>query len=106
MKNELKMMEEVMYAITQMEEWERIKLEDPQIKDAEGELAEAIAHIRPFVPVELINKLEDASGPIAAAYGYAGILYGIQVADAIHAVAAKPTALSWHILSRLPREIF
>lgn len=101
MQTELEIMDELMGAITQTDEWERIQLTDPQIKEAEAELDLAIKNISHFVPKEVYGSLEDCARNAAFAYINAAILYGIQVADAIHAVAAKPNALSQHIMDRI-----
>lgn len=102
MTTELGIMDDVMCAITQTDEWQRIQLKDPRILEAEKELNRVLVQVRPFLPGNLMDELENsARGSIATAYGEVGILYGIHVADAIHAVAAKPTLLSRRIMERL-----
>lgn len=102
MTTELEIMDELMNAVTQTDEWKRIQLQDARILEAERELYGVLEQVRQYIPAHLMAELEDAMcGAVPAAYGDVGILYGIQVADAIHAVAAKPTLLSRHIMERV-----
>ena len=97
----LEIMDDLMSAITQTEEWERIQLEDPQIREAEAKLELELKNVSHFVPFEVFAPLEDCVRNAAYVYADAAILYGIQVADAIHAVSSKPSLLSQHILDRI-----
>lgn len=97
----LEIMDELMGAITQTDEWIRIQMEDPQIKKAQAALDLAIRNVSHFVPEEVYKPLEDSATNAVSAYADAAILYGIQVADAIHTAASKPDALSQHILNRI-----
>ncbi len=101
MQTELEIMNELMGIITQTDEWERIQMTNPQIKTAEAALDLALKNVFHVVPKEMYGPLEDCARNVAFAYVDAAILYGIQVADAIHAVAAKPNALSQHIMNRI-----
>lgn len=102
MNKNLDLMDELLSVLTQTEEWENRQGTDPQIKAAEKELEVALKNVSHFVPREVYKPLEDgAIMSVVNAYAEAGILYGIQVADAIHAAAANPNALSQHILNRV-----
>ena len=98
---DLEIMDELMGAITQTDEWQRIQMEDPQIKKAQAELDLALRNVSHFVPVEVFKPLDDSVANAVFSYVDAAILYGIQVADAIHTAASRPSDLSRHVMERL-----
>lgn len=103
-KMELNIMDELMQAITQTDAWSDLQRNDPLILRAENELNGVLERVRPLIPKELFIELSDcALGAIASAYGEAGILYGIRVADTIRDAAADPIAVAEHVLQRTER---
>lgn len=100
MKN-LELMNELMGAISQTGEWERIETTDPQVKEADKRHTAALNMVRDLVPADVYAELEDATLSYAFAIKDSAILYGIQVADVIHAMAADPVALSQYVVNRI-----
>lgn len=103
MQKKLKIMDDIMCAVTQTEEWDRIQTSDPAILEANKETRELLELIRPAISDDLLYRLDDAISGQFCAYVDAAILYGIQVADAIHAVSENPEALSYHVMERIGR---
>ena len=95
------LMDDLMGTITQTDEWEERQMTDPQIKDAEKELKLVLRNISHLIPYEIYCALEDCANHMASVYADAGILYGMQVANAIHTAVSNPNALSQHILNRI-----
>lgn len=95
------LMDDLMGTITQTDEWKERQMTDPQIKDAEKELKLVLRNISHLIPFEIYCSLEDSTINVACAYAEAAILYGMQVANAIHTAVSNPNALSQHILNRI-----
>lgn len=101
MKKELKIMDNIMGAIVDSEEWGYIQLNDPQIQMAKNALKELLEQIRPLVPTGVADSLYDACLSVVTAYSDAAIIHGIHVSNSIHMVAADPTALSRYVAERM-----
>lgn len=104
MNSELKLMalmNELMGTITQTGEWEERQMTDSQIKEAKKELDLVLKNVSHLIPYEIYCALEDSTINVACAYADAAILYGMQVANAIHTAVSNPNALSQHILNRI-----
>jgi len=104
MKKQLEIMDDIIGAISDTNEWRRIQMEDPSILAAEEKVGGILDRVKPLIPRELFMQLSDAITEVGTAYHDPAILYGIQVAQAIHDVVLNPTALSRHILNRIHGE--
>lgn len=103
MSEKLKFMDDLMSGITQTELWKTEQLQNPEILAADKALAAALSKLQGLVPEKTLNQITDAAYSYASAFETAAILYGIQVADAIHDIAARPSELSQYILDRVAR---
>lgn len=97
----LDLMDCIMDAITDSEEWLEIQMHDPMAVDAANRFNAALEQAKDLLPREIYNKLSDVymSGVVAA--GNSGILFGLHVADVIRDVASRPADLSRHIQKRI-----
>ena len=100
----LKLMDEIMCAIVQLDAWDDIRAHDPMISDSEDRWWAAMKKAESLIPDELYNELCDAHFAEASDTGSAGILFGIHIANAIRDVAARPTDLSRHIMERMKKQ--
>ena len=99
----LALMDEIMGAVIQLDEWQDIQLHDSRIASATARMSAALKQVENLLPLELYNELCEASSEETAYTSNAGILFGIHVADAIRDVASRPADLSRHILERTGR---
>ena len=98
---DLELMNELMGAISQTGEWERIEVTDPQVKEADKRHTAVLNKVRDLIPADVYAELEDATLSYAFAIKDSAILYGIRVADAIRAMAADPVALSQYVVDQM-----
>lgn len=96
-------MDELMQAIVQTEEWESVQQNDPEIRIADQVLSEMLSQIESIVPRKLYCEITDAVYGYGSAIGSVAILYGMHVADAIRDVSTRPYDLSRHIMIRTGR---
>lgn len=94
----LALMNDIMGAVTQTEEWQEIQMCDPAIVAAEARFSAAMEQAKAAIPGELYSELSDAHTAAILAIGDVGVLFGIHVADAIRDVAARPLDLSRYAL--------
>lgn len=97
----LNLMDSILDAITETDEWRDLQMRDPMAAAARNRLEAALEQVKPLIPVELYIELSDIYTAGIVAAGYSGILFGIHVADAIRDVASRPADLSRHILKRM-----
>lgn len=100
MKN-LGLMDEIMGAITQTDEWCMIQDNDPRVVAADKALGERLAALRPNMSHDEYDSLESAVFGAQTALADAAILYGIHVADTIRDVSSRGPALSQYIMDRM-----
>lgn len=99
----VRIMDELMQAVVQTDEWEDIQENDPEIKQADRELVSTLQELKKVVPPELYFKIERVAYEYSNAVEYAAMLYGIRIANAIRDVSARPFDLSRHIMARTGR---
>lgn len=92
--NDLELMNELMGAISQTAEWERIETTDPKIKEADKLYSAALNEVRGLIPADVYSELENATVNYAFAIKDSAILYGIRVANIIRGMAAGHAALN------------
>ena len=67
---------EIMGAIDQTEEWDRIQQEDPRILHEIKQLETCLAQVSQYAPDEAVGELEDTAYGFANAFASAAMLYG------------------------------
>lgn len=97
----LDLMDCIMDAVTESNEWLELQMHDPMAIDAANRFDAILGQVKDLLPREIYGKLSDAymSGVVAA--GNSGILFGLHVADAIRDVASRLADLSKYILKRM-----
>jgi len=98
MNNQKTLMRQVMAAIQQTDEWERIWMEDPMILKAKRRLNEALQLARPSLPAQVFDELWTAITEIEAADECVSILYGARVATALQDMLYQPMNFSQYML--------
>ena len=96
-------MDELMQAIVQTDEWESIMENDPEIRRADKELVTILKELKSVISPELYSKIEWSIYDYSNAVECAAMLYGIHVINAICDVSARPYDLSRHIMVRTGR---
>lgn len=96
----VRLMDELMQAVAQTEEWESIQGSNPEIKQADREL---FGLLKGAVSGEQYIEIESAILGYANAVSTAAMLYGMHVVDVIRDVSARPCDLSRHVLERTGR---
>ena len=94
------LMNKIMGAVTQSEEWQEIQMRDPAIAAADARFSAAMEQAKAVIPRELYSELSDAHTAALLATGDAGVLFGVHVADVIRDVAAGSADLSRYVLER------
>lgn len=102
---DLSIMADIMNGITNADEWTRIQTTDPGIAAADDMWDKALSNARPYLPQDIYDELSTASASEASAYGDAGILYGIHVAEAIREVVAHPEELTRFWIERVEASV-
>ena len=97
MKKSCEIMRDIMGAIVETEEWNRIQFSDPVIQRAEDEFRSLLKQVD---SPEVETKLSDACTALISAFADAATLYGIQVANAIRDIADDPCVLSRFYMER------
>lgn len=100
-KKDLALMDDIMGAVTGVDEWQEIQTHDPMITDAGKRWGSAMKQAKAMLPGELYDELCGAHAGEVAATGDAGILFGIRVADVIREVASRPADLSRYVMERM-----
>ena len=85
---------QVMQALRQTDEWDRLWKEDPAIQKAKAQLESVMERVGLKIPGQLADDLWSAVYGLTFASENASLLYGIRVMEAIHSVAANPTEFS------------
>ena len=85
---------QVMQALRQTDEWDRLWKEDPAIQKAKAQLENVMERVGLKIPGQLADDLWSAVYGLTFASENASLLYGIRVMEAIHSVAANPTEFS------------
>lgn len=90
----MELMDRIMGALFNSDEWNRILMSDPRICTATKRVSMLMDRLQSIVPYELYSELEDAIGHSETAHSDAGILFGIYVADTIRQTVANPAVYS------------
>ena len=93
-------MYQVMQALRQTDEWDRLWKEDPSIQQAKAQLENVMERVGLKIPGQLADDLWSAVYGLASASEDAALLYGIRVMETIHGVAANPTEFSRYAADR------
>lgn len=88
------LMYQVMQALRQTDEWDRLWKEDPGIQQAKARLESVMERVGLKIPGQLADDLWSAVYGLTTASENAALIYGIRVMEAIHGVAAHPTEFS------------
>ena len=83
------------------ETWNKEQSDNPEIITAEGRFYGIVDALRKYAPEGLIDALTDATHEYVGAYERGAMLHGINVADALREVAARPSNLAELISARL-----
>lgn len=100
MDKHMELMDRIMGALFNSEEWDRITMNDPRICAITERVYKVMERLQSIVPYELYSELEDAIGHAETAYSDAGILFGIHVADTLRQTAANPAVYSDYWLKK------
>ena len=87
------LMYQVMQALRQTDEWDRLWKEDPGIQQAKAQLEAVMERGGLKIPGQLADDLWSAVYDLTSASEDAALLYGIRVMEALHDVAAHPEAI-------------
>lgn len=104
MDNHMELMDRIMSALFNSEEWNRITISDPRICAKTKRVAQLMERLKGMVPYELYSELEDAIVHAETAYSDAGILFGIHAADTLRQTAANPAVYSDYWLKLVPQQ--
>lgn len=91
---------QVMQALRQTDEWDRLWKEDPGIQQAKARLETVMERVGLKITGQLADDLWFAVYGLTSASENAALLYGIRVMEAIHGIAANPTELSSYVANR------
>lgn len=91
---------QVMQALRQTDEWDRLWKEDPGIQRAKAQLEDVMERVGLKIPGQLVDDLWSAVYGLTSASEDAALLYGIRVMEALHGVAANPTEFSSYTADR------
>ncbi len=83
---------QLMEAIRQTDEWERIWMEYPGVVEAKAKLDEVMERIDAKIPTEWVNELWEAFGALDWANECACVLFGVRLACSAATAMADPTA--------------
>lgn len=104
MDKSVKLVDELMNAIIQTDEWNEIQLNDPDIAEKSERLNRLLDQLRDAAPPELadlVGELEGAALDAACSYIAPAIMYGLHIADAIRDVSSRPWDLSRYVMQRI-----
>jgi len=88
---------QLMEAIRQTDEWERIWMEYPGVVEAKTKLDAVMERIDAKIPSELLNDLWDAMRELDWANECACVLFGARLACSVSKAAADPEGFSRHV---------
>lgn len=91
---------QVMQALRQTDEWDRLWKEDPAIQKAKAQLETVMERVGLKIPGQLADELWSAVYGLTSASEDAALLYGIRVMGALHSVAVNPTEFSRYAADR------
>lgn len=104
MDKSVKLVDELMNAIIQMDEWDQIQLRDPDIARKSARLNSLLDRLKASAPpalADLVGELEGAALDAACSYIAPAIMYGLHIADAIRDVSSRPWDLSRYVMQRI-----
>ena len=99
MNENMEIINEIVCGVMDTEMWGKIATEDPRIKAAEAEAKTLLTQYCSSLPKRQRGEIEDAICEVGSAYTEAAFLYGVHIAQALHAVAANPSKYSAYVLS-------
>ena len=96
----LVLVDDIMNAITQTDEWQEIQLNDPRVVASTNALREKMAALRPLFSFKEYSGLERVVLEAATSIAEPAIMYGIHVAFALQDVTGRIPDFSRHIMQR------
>lgn len=85
---------QVMQALRQTDEWDRLWKEDLGIQQAKVQLEAVMERVSLKIPGQLMDDLWSAVYGLTSASENAALLYGIRVMDAIHGIATHSETIT------------
>lgn len=98
---DLEIMNLIVGAIEQSDEWEAALSADAHIQSIDREFSAALDAVDESLTFEQSSRISSANCGCAAAYSTAGILYGMRVAFALMETLRNPQELSKYVLDKL-----
>ncbi len=98
--NSMDLAYQLMEAIRQTDEWERIWMEYPGVVEAKAKLDAVMEQIDAQIPTELVNELWEAFGELDWANECACVLFGFRLSHSITRAAADPAGFSSYARQR------
>ena len=89
---------QLMEAIRQTDEWERIWMEYPGVVAAKAKLDEVMERVSTRIPGDLVDELWEAMGKLDWANECASVLFGARLALSVARAMKDPAAFSHCIL--------
>lgn len=86
--------DQLMEAIRQTDEWERIWMEYPGVVEAKARLDEVMERVDAQIPTELVNELWEAMGKLDWANECASVLFGVRLAFSVAKAMGDPVEFS------------
>lgn len=93
MENNKELAQQIMQALRQTDEWDRIWTDDPAIQKAKTQMEAVMERVGVKIPGQLMDDLWSAVYGLTSASENAALLYGIRAMDAIHGIAAHPETI-------------
>lgn len=88
---------QLMGAIRQTDEWERIWMEYPGVVEAKARLDEVMERVDAQIPTELVNEPWEAMGKLDWANECASVLFGVRLACSVTKAMKEPAAFSKYV---------
>ena len=96
---------QVMQALRQTDEWDRLWKEDPAIQKAKAQLESVMERVGLKIPGQLADDLWSAVYGLTFASENASLLYGIRVMMVIYEAATCPDAIADKLMERRSADV-
>ncbi len=93
-KNDFDLAYQLMEAIRQTDEWERIWMEYPDVVEAKAKLDAVMERVSARIPGELVDELWEAMGKLDWASECASVLFGARLACSVTKAMKDPAEFS------------
>lgn len=94
--NNMELARQLMEAVRQTDEWERIWMEYPGLLEAKAQLDEAVRQVSAYAPEEVMTTLWETMAALNRANETACVLYGVRLACSVAGAMADPEGFSTH----------